>query len=118
MLVDRLIETSIACSGTCASCLAGATSLPAAPASLSCASTGARASPPNLNLLLWPAAHPENAQRVDLIVAPLAACTSLSSAAACAAAASITGADGTLRYVVGTAAAMHLEAAEALTCTV
>ena len=101
-----------ACSGPCAMCAAGATS----PATLSCASAGSRAAPPSLGLVLWPAAHPSNPQDVDLIVAPAAACAALTSAAACGAAASIAGADGVLRYVVGTAASMHLEAAEAVSC--
>lgn len=102
-----------ACSGVCPSCAAGSTTA----AALSCASTGARAAPPSLGLLAWPAAHPLNPKHVDLIVAPRAACVSLTSAAACDEAATIAGVDGTLRYVVGTAAAMHLEAAEVLACT-
>jgi len=40
----------------------------------------------------------------------------MTSAAACAAAASVVGADGTTRYVVGTAAAFNVEPAEAMTC--
>jgi len=106
-----------ACSGACATCGAGAWApASSSSSSLSCVSTGARAAPPSLGLLLWPAAHPGNAQGVDLVVAPVDACASLTSAAACSAAASVTGADGVVRYVVGTAAALHLEAAEALTC--
>ena len=53
---------------------------------------------------------------VDLLVAPLALCQQMTSAAACGAAASVVGADGATRYVVGTAAAFNVEPAEALTC--
>jgi len=91
-------------------------SAPPPAAALSCASTGVRAAPPALGLLLWPAAHPQNPQGVDLAIAPSAACAQLTSAAACAVAASIAGADGVTRYVVGTAAALHVEAAEPLAC--
>ena len=61
--------------------------------------------PASLGLQLWPAAHPQNPQRADLVVAPLATCQQMTSAAACAAAASVAGADGVTRYVVGTATA-------------
>ena len=40
----------------------------------------------------------------------------MTSAAACGAAASVVGADGATRYVVGTAAAFNVEPAELLTC--
>jgi sugar lactone lactonase YvrE len=115
---------SSACSGACAYCNAGSTAGPASSSSsssssapLTCASSGARAAPASLSLLLWPAAHPANAQQVDLVVAPLAACQQLTSPSACAAAASVTAADGVTRYVIGTAAALHFEAAEALACS-
>jgi hypothetical protein len=72
---------------------------------------------PSLGLQLWPAAHPQNPQGVDLVVAPLAACAQITaSSAACAAAASIVGADGVTRYVVGTTAALNMQPAEQLTC--
>jgi len=114
---------SSTCTGTCASTtvcpLGTAYPPPAAPITdLSCASSGARAVPSSLGVLLWPAANPSNPQHVDLIIAPLAMCQQLTSSAACATAASITGLDGVLRFVVGTAAALNLEAAEALTCSV
>ena len=105
------LETA-ACSGPCASCTAGSTS----PAALSCVAADARAVPASLGLQLWPAAHPSNPQRVDLVVAPLAQCQQMASAAACAAAATVNGADGVTRYVVGTAAAFNMEADETLTC--
>ena len=92
-------------------------SAPPPAAALSCASSGARAAPSSLGLLLWPAAHPQNPQGVDLVAAPLAACQALTSAAACAAAPSITGEDGAPHFVIGTAAALHFEAAEPLACS-
>ena len=73
--------------------------------------------PAALGLLLWPATHPANPQRADLVVAPLAQCQQMTSAAACAAAATVAGADGVTRYVVGTAAAYNMEADEPLTCS-
>jgi hypothetical protein len=66
---------------------------------------------------VWPAAHPSNPQHADLVIAPLATCQQLTSTAACAAAASIAGADGVMRYVVGTATAFNMEADETLTCS-
>ena len=109
-----------ACSGTCspASACPLGTAFPPPVSSLSCTAGGsARAAPPSLSLLLWPAAHPQNAARVDVVVAPLEKCQQLTSAAACSSAASIAGADGVVRYVIGTAAALHLEAAEQLACS-
>jgi hypothetical protein len=73
--------------------------------------------PASLGLQLWPAAHPANPQRVDLIVAPLAQCQLMTSSAACATAAAIAGTDGVLRYAVGTAAAFNMVADEALVCS-
>jgi hypothetical protein len=52
-----------------------------------------------------------------LLVAPIAVCQRMASSSACAAAASILGADGVVRYVVGTAASFNVEPAESLTCT-
>ena len=90
---------------------------PAPSAAMACAvADGARSAPASLGLQLWPAAHPSNAQRVDLVVAPLALCLQMASAAACAVAATVAGADGALRYVVGTAADLNMVADEALTC--
>jgi hypothetical protein len=84
---------------------------------LSCVATATRAVPAALGLQVWPAAHPSNLQRVDLIVAPLATCQQLTSSEACTAAASIVNADGVTRFVVGTAAAMNMETAETLACS-
>ena len=82
---------------------------------LSCSATTKRAVPSSLGLLLWPAAG--NSQHVDLLIAPLAICQTLIPAAACATSSSVVGADGITRFVVGTAAAFHMEAAEELTCS-
>jgi hypothetical protein len=87
------------------------------PTALSCVAADARAAPASLGLQLLPAAHPQNQQRVDLVIAPLAQCQQMASAAACAAAAAVSGADGVLRYVVGTAAAFNMEADEKLSCS-
>jgi hypothetical protein len=109
-----------ACSGACANCEAGSTSpLPSINGgdSLACVAASTRAAPAALSLQLWPAAHPANPQHADLVVAPLIQCRQMTSAAACDAAASIAGADGVTRYVIGTAAGLHLEAAEALSCS-
>ena len=110
---DHAGLASAACSGACPSCTAGSTS----PAALSCIAADARAVPASLGLQLWPAMHPSNPQRVDLVVAPLATCQQMTSAAACAAAATVAGTDGVTRFVVGTAAAFNMEADETLTCT-
>jgi hypothetical protein len=72
--------------------------------------------PTSLGLLIMPAAHPSNSQRVDLVVAPLALCQQMTSAAACAAAVSVVGTDGITRYGVGTTTALNFEHAESLTC--
>ena len=41
----------------------------------------------------------------------------MTSAAVCAAAATVAGADGVTRYVIGTAAAFNMEADKTLTCS-
>ena len=106
--------TSAACSGNCATCSAGSTSRETS--SLICVSTDARAVPSSIGLQLWPAAHPLNPQDVDLIVAPLVQCEQMTSSAACSVASQIAGEDGLMRYVVGTASALNMEAAEIMTC--
>jgi hypothetical protein len=55
---------------------------------------------------------------VDLVVAPAAVCAQLTPGGACttAAANQVVGADGVTRFVVGTAAAFHMEGSETLTC--
>ena len=113
---------SSTCTGTCASTtvcpLGTAYPPPAAPITdLSCASSGARAVPSSLGVLLWPAANPSNPQHVDLIIAPLAMCRQLGGTCSTLASNTVVGADGVTRYIVSTAAALNLEAAEALTCS-
>ena len=111
---DRAGLATAACSGVCASCVAGSTTALHAP--LTCSAGAARAVPASLGLQILPAANAANLRGVDLLVAPLALCRRMTSAAACAAADSVAGADGVTRYVVGTAAAFNVEPAEALTC--
>jgi hypothetical protein len=74
--------------------------------------------PSSYGLQIWPAAHPSNPQHVDLVIAPAAQCAQLSPGGVCTtlAANQIVGADGVTRFVVGTAAAFHMEAGETLTC--
>lgn len=74
--------------------------------------------PVALGLQIWPAAASGNPRGVDLVVAPLALCQQMTSAAACAAATTVAGADGAARYVVGTAAALKLEPSETMSCAV
>ena len=71
-----------------------------------------------LGVLLWPAAHPFNPQKVDLVIAPLAVCQQLGGTCSTLAINTIAGTDGVTRYIIDTAAALHLEAAEALVCEV
>ena len=111
---DRAGLTTDACSGACATCVAGSTTALHAP--LTCSAGAARAVPSSLGLQIWPAANAANLRGVDLLVAPLTLCQQMTSAAACAAADFVAGADGVTRYVVGTAAAFNVEPAEALTC--
>ena len=72
---------------------------------------------------MWPAAAPENPRGVDLLVAPLAICQQLAggeagSSATCGSAASVTGADGVTRFVVGTLAQFNMQPAETMRCAV
>ena len=111
---DHAGLTSALCSGPCASCTAGSTTYLHAP--LSCSAGDARAVPTSLGLQIWPAANPSNAHGDDLLIAPLALCQQMASSATCAAAASVVGADGVTRYVVGMASAFNVEPAESLMC--
>ena len=113
---------SSSCTGSCdstMSCPLGtAYPLPAVLVrDLSCAASGARAVPSSLGVLVWPAANPSNPQHVDLIIAPLALCQQLGGTCSTLASNTVVGADSVTRYIVGTAAALNLEAAEALTCS-
>ena len=90
-------------------------SSPPPSSSLSCASGGARALPSSLGMRLLPAAHPLNTDGVDLIVAPLESCTAMLSATICATK-QVVAMDGVTRYVIGTAAELHMEAGIELVC--
>jgi hypothetical protein len=81
---------------------------------LTCSTGAARAVPAALGLQIWPAANPSNARGVDLVIAPRALCERMTSSAVCAAAASVTGADGVTRFVVGTAETLNVEPAASL----
>ena len=107
--------TTSACSGQCpspAQCKSGT----AFPNTLACSSGDSRAVPVTLGLQIWPAAHPQNAVQVDLVVAPSALCAQMLSSSACGAAASIVGSDGIVRYVVGTAAGLNMESSKLMVC--
>lgn len=78
-----------------------------------------RAVPASAGLQVWQAAAPGNNQQVDLVVAPLDVCQRMlgaSSAVCGSAASSVVGADGVLRFVVGTAADLNMQAAETVEC--
>ena len=109
---------SSACTGPCASAAACplGTAYPPPITGLSCASSAARAVPSSLGVLLWPAANPSNPQHVDLVIAPLATCQRLGGTCSTLASNTVMGADGVTRYIVGTAAALNIEAAEQLEC--
>ena len=120
---DHAGLTSNVCSGTCSSCTAGSTSssaLNTAISSMTCSTANSRAVPSSYGLQIWPAAHPANPQRVDLVIAPATMCAQMSPGGVCTTLAvnQITGSDGITRFVVGTAAAFHMEASETLECAV
>ena len=102
------------CTGPCPGCPPGSANPPTT-SSLSCASGGARALPSNLGMRLWPGAHPENIYRVDQIVAPEETCKIVLSLQSCSGRSSVV-MDGVTRYVLGTAAELHMEAGEELVC--
>lgn len=87
--------------------------------SLSCVAHNSRAVPAALGLQLWPAAHPANTQRIDLVVAPLAQCQQVAAGTAgtCDTSVSVTGADGVARFVAGVATVLHMEATAAVVCS-
>jgi hypothetical protein len=116
---NRAGLTSPTCSGPCpipSECPAGTAYLPSSLSTLSCASGGARAIPSTLGMRLWPAAHPANPQKVDLIVAPLSVCESHTHQS-CLQSSSVSMGGVTL-YTVGTASDLHMEPADDLTCLV
>jgi hypothetical protein len=113
---------SISFNATCPACTAVCgplTSGSAGPSTSKCTSGGARAVPSSYGLQIWSAAHPQNPQHVDLVIAPAAFCAALSASGVCdtAAANTVVGEDGVTRYVVGTAARFNMEPAETLTCS-
>jgi DNA-binding beta-propeller fold protein YncE len=118
---NRAGLTTSACSGVCqipADCPEG-TVYPPPPSSssstLSCASNIARALPTDLNMRLWPAAHPTNINNVDLIVAPEETCKTILNVNTCVDRASVV-IDGITRYSIGKAIDLNMEASEMLTC--
>ena len=133
---NRAGLASAACSGTCAvaaECLPGTVyppsgALGSAPVgtgsggSLTCSAADSRAVPTSLGLQVWPAAAPGNSRGLDLLVAPLTTCQQLVGGAAaasptCGGAASVVGADGATRFVVGTLAQFNMQPAETMRCT-
>ena len=133
---NRAGLASAACSGTCAvaaECLPGTVyppsgALGSAPVgtgsggSLTCSAADSRAVPTSLGLQVWPAAAPGNFRGLDLLVAPLTTCQQLVGGAAaasptCGGAASVVGADGATRFVVGTLAQFNMQPAETMRCT-
>jgi hypothetical protein len=108
-----------ACSGPCSPALACplGTAYPPPATDISCAPGNARAAPAALGLLLWPAAHPANPQKVDLIITSLSVCQQLGGTCSMLPGNTVMGADSVMRYIVGRAADLHLEAAEQLTCS-
>lgn len=108
---------SAACSGPCPGCPSGM-AFPPLSTQVICASSGARSPPASFGLQMWPAAHPTNPQGADLIIATLSVCQQLGGTCSTAPANTLVGEDGATRYIVGTAAAMHLEADEVLACSV
>jgi len=116
---NRAGLTSPTCSGPCpipSECPAGTAYPPSSLSTLSCASGGARAIPSTLGMRLWPAAHPANPQKVDLIVAPLSVCEAHTHQS-CSQSSSVSMGGVTL-YTVGTASDLHMEPADELTCLV
>ena len=118
---NRAGLTSPTCVGACSSiamCPAGTAFPPqSSPSSLVCSSDGSRALPTNLGMRLWPAAHPQNPQHVDLIVAPEAVCRAYRNLESCNTIPSIVMGDNVIRYLIGTASDLHMEPAEDLSCS-
>jgi DNA-binding beta-propeller fold protein YncE len=115
---NRAGLTSTICSGQCstpADCPTGTAYPPSSSSTLSCATNTARALPNDLNMRLWPAAHPLNTDRVDKIVAPEETCKTMLSLQTCVGRTSVV-INGVTRYVIGTAAELNMEASEELLC--
>jgi sugar lactone lactonase YvrE len=115
---NRAGLTSNICSGQCstpADCPTGTAYPPSSSSTLSCATNTARALPTDLNMRLWPAAHPLNTDRVDKIVAPEETCKTMLSLQTCVGRTSVV-INGVTRYVIGTAAELNMEASEQIIC--
>jgi hypothetical protein len=113
---DRAGLTSSSCSGACPGCASGSTNA----ALLACGPGNGRAVPASSGLLLWPAAHPKNPAKVDLVVADIDTCTKLTKncPSQSSTAQQIVGPDGARRFVVGAAADFNMQAPESMTCSV
>ena len=115
---NRAGLSSSTCSGLCptpSDCPPGTTFYPSS-SSLSCSSNGARSLPSNLNMRLWPAAHPFNIDKIDKIIAPHETCKTILSLQTCVGRPSVV-IDGTTLYVLGSAAEFNMEAGEDIMCS-
>jgi hypothetical protein len=113
---DHAGLSTSACSGSCPSCTAGSTIVSTSSTTLTCSSSSVRAIPSSLGLQIWPAAHPSNVQKVDLVIAPLSECIQYLSTSLCNSATTFIGSDSITRYVIGTAASLNMEPAEMVQC--
>jgi len=87
--------------------------------SMACGPAGSRTVPTSSGLLLWPASHPTNPAKVDLVLADLATCKKVTKNACPAqknTAQQIISPDGVRRFMVGTAAQLKMQQAEEMTC--
>jgi hypothetical protein len=109
---ERSARSALLLALVCAAALAAASGSDSA----TCAPPASSSVPSSSGLQIWPSAHPDNPLHADLVVAPVAVCEQFATSSACASAASIVGSDGVTRFVVGTAAALHIEAAESFAC--
>ncbi len=108
---DHAGLSSAACSGACATCTAGSTTA----VTYACNSKSARSIPTSVGLQLLAAAHPQNLQKVDLVIAPLSKCQQVTTPAVCGSATTLI-VDGITYAIIGTAEALNMEAAETLIC--
>ena len=65
---------------------------------------------------LWPAAHPTNNDRIDLIVAPEETCKAILNVNTCVGSRASVVIDGVIRYSIGKAIDLNMEAGEMLSC--
>jgi len=112
-------------SSSCIPCADGMISRPGAAictddvnaSSIMCTSSNSRSLPSHFGLRLWPASHPSNSGRVDLIVAPEIFCKAHLGIESCVGRTSVN-IDGVVRYVIGTASDLNMEPAEDFLCEV